>query len=286
MAVECIWPLGATLGEGPLWDARTNALWFVDIKQGRVHRHDPASGKQETFEVGGSPGFILPADDGGFVIGNGHVLQHFDGERVTGELGRVAMAANNRFNDAAVDPSGRLWFGSMDNGETELSGAVHVYDKGAIHVAGGACCITNGPAISGDGRWLHHVDTLGGIIWRFDISADPMLRDGEVFARIDPKDGFPDGVTIDSEDHVWLGLWGGWSARRYAPDGTLVQTVEFPVANITKVAFGGPDLKTAFATTARIGIDEAGLEKQPLAGGLFSFAVDVPGAPVTDVKLG
>jgi sugar lactone lactonase YvrE len=174
----------------------------------------------------------------------------------------------------------------MDNGETALSGAVHVYDKGAIHVAGGECCITNGPAISSDGRWLYHVDTLGGIIWKFDISADPLLRDGEVFARIDPKDGFPDGVTIDGEDHVWLGLWAGWSARRYAPDGTVVQVVEFPVANITKVAFGGPDLKTGYATTARIGIDEAGLEKQPLAGGLFSFKVDAPGAPVTEVKLG
>ncbi len=284
--MECIWPLGATLGEGPMWDARNGVLWFVDIKQGRIHRHDPASGARETIEVGGMPCFVLPADDGGYVLGNGHALHRFDGRAVTGEIGRVAMPADNRFNDATVDRHHRIWFGSMDNKETDASGAVHVYDRGAIHVAGGECCITNGPAISSDNRWLYHVDTLGGTIWRFDISASPTLREGKVFARIDPADGYPDGVTIDAEDHVWLGLWGGWSARRYAPDGTLVRTVALPVANVTKLAFGGPDLKTAYATTARKGLDEAALEKQPLAGGLFAFPVDVPGARVPEVKLG
>ena len=280
--------VGALLGEGPVWNPRESALWFVDIKGRRIHRYDPAADSLESWDAPAQPGWVLPAEDGGLVAGLQGGIHPFD--PATGAFTAIAAVEadrpGNRLNDACTDGRGRIWFGSMDNAEVDLSGAVHVYDKGAIHVAGGECSITNGPAISGDGRWLHHVDTLGGLIWRFDISADPMLRDGEVFARIDPKDGFPDGVTIDSEDHVWLGLWNGWSARRYAPDGTLVQVVEFPVANITKLAFGGPDLKTAYATTARIGIDEAGLEKQPLAGGLFSFPVDVPGAPVRQVKLG
>lgn len=284
--MDCIWPLGATLGEGPLWDATRGALWFVDIKQGRVHCYTPATGAQEAFEVGGSPCFILPADSGGFVLGNGHALQHFDGKRVTGEIGRVEMPAGNRLNDAGVDPSGRLWFGSMDNAETDASGAVHLFAGGRIGVAGGECTITNGPAISTDGRWLYHVDTVAGRIWRFDIAGADRLRDGTLFATIDPADGHPDGATIDAEDHVWVGIWGGWAARRYAPDGTLVATVRFPCANVTKIAFGGPDLRTAFATTARIGIDDAALKSQPLAGGIFAFPVDVPGVAVTPVRLG
>ncbi|WBO23304.1 SMP-30/gluconolactonase/LRE family protein [Sphingomonas abietis] len=283
--MQCIWPLAATLGEGPMWDARRGVLWFVDIKQGRVHRLDPATGDRGTIEVGGMPCFVLPADDGGYVLGNGHDLFRFDGEKVTGRIGGVAMPAANRFNDATVDPKGRIWFGSMDNDENAESGALHVHDAGAIHVAGGECCITNGPAVSGDGRWLYHVDTIGGVIWRFDIAEAPLLRDGTVFARIDPKDGNPDGIIIDAEDHVWAGLWGGWSVRRYAPDGALVQTVEFPVANVTKLAFGGPDLKTVYATTARQGLDDAQLAAQPLAGGLFSFRVDVPGVVLPEARL-
>jgi D-xylonolactonase len=283
--MECIWDVAAALGEGPLWDAASGTLWFVDIKRGHVHRLHAESGVRESFDVGGSPSFIVPANDGGYVIGNRHALQRFDGARIQAELARVEMPAGNRLNDATVDRRGRLWFGSMDDGERDASGRVHVYDGGRIVGAGGECVITNGPAVTEDARMLYHVDTLGGLIWRFDIGAGVMLGDGIVFARIDPADGTPDGVTLDAEGHLWVGLWGGWAARRYAPDGALVATVEFPCANVTKIAFGGPDLRTAFATTARIGLDEAGLRDQPLAGGLFAFPVDVPGLPLPAVRI-
>lgn len=283
--MECVWALSTALGEGPLWDSRSGTLWFVDIKQGRIHALDPAGDQRVTLEVGGAPSFIVPVTDGGFIVGNGHKLLRFDGLRIVSDLATIDMASGNRFNDATVDPAGRLWFGSMDNGERDPSGAVYVFDAGAIRQAGGECVITNGPAVTGDGRYLYHVDTLGGLIWRFDISAGTALTEGTVFARIDPADGAPDGVTIDAEDHLWVGLWGGWAARRYAPDGSLAATVRFPCANITKIAFGGPDLRTAYATTARIGLDEAALEEQPLAGGLFAFPVDVPGRVLPAVRL-
>ena len=283
--MKCIWPLGATLGEGPLWDEPAQALWFVDIKQGRIHRCNADGTDQRTFDVGGMPSFLLPRTGGGFIVGNVDALQQFDGERVTGEIDRVAMLPNNRFNDAATDVKGRLWFGSMDIEEAHVTGAVHVHADGEIAVAGGRSIITNGPAVSGDGRWLYHVDTTERTIWRFDVADTNRLDGGEVFVRIEDGAGNPDGVTIDAEDHLWVGLWGGWAARRYAPDGRLVQEVRLPVANVTKLAFGGPDLKTAFATTARAGLDAAASAGQPLAGGIFAFPVDVPGVAVTPARL-
>ena len=283
--MECVWPLAASLGEGPLWDPVTGTLLFADIKSGRLHRFDPACGEGTTFELGDAPCFVFRADEGGYVVGNGHLLQRFDGTQVTGEVARIDMRAGNRLNDATVDGQGRLWFGSMDDAAREASGVVYLYDRGAIRPVGGECVITNGPGISGDGRYLYSVDTLGGTITRFDISTDPTLKDGTLFARIDPADGTPDGVTIDAEDHVWVGLWGGWALRRYAPDGTLVQTVEFPCENVTKVAFGGPDLRTAYVTTAKIDLSEEAQAAQPLAGGLFSFRVDVPGRVIPEMRL-
>src|SRR3546814_13432004 len=74
-----------------------------------------------------------------------------------------------------------------------------------------------------------------------------------------------------------IGLFGGWGARCYAPDGTLLHHIEFPVSNVTKIALGGPDLKTAYATTAAKGLSEDELARQPLAGGLFAFTVEIPG---------
>lgn len=283
--MDCIWPLGATLGEGPLWDGDAGVLWLVDIKAGRLHRCDPSGGGRHTVTVGGNPCFIVPAADGGFVVGNGHALQRFDGERITGEIARVAMPAHNRFNDATVDSRGRLWFGSMDNNEDTRSGAVYVLAGGAIAVAGGESVITNGPAVSADGRWLYHVDTAERTIWRFDVADTDRLLDGERFVTIEEGAGNPDGCTIDAEDHLWVALWGGWAARRYAPDGRLVAEVRLPCANVTKLAFGGPDLRTAFATTARAGLSAEALADQPLAGGVFAFPVEVPGAPANRARI-
>lgn len=284
-SVDCVWDVKALLGEGPAWDARAHCLWFVDIKAGALHRYDPTSRACATDQVGGNPSFVLPAAPAGLVIGNRDRLLHRVDDGDVTELARVEMPADNRFNDATVDGGGRIWFGSMDDGETLPTGRVYRFDRGLIAEAGGAAVITNGPAISGDGRWLYHVDSAARTIWRFDIADRAELRDGVVFAQLNPDEGNPDGVSLDTEDHLWVGLWGGWAARRYAPDGRVVDEIAFPCANVTKVAFGGTDLRTAYATTARIGLDPAAAVDQPLAGGLFAFPVDVPGRALPLVSL-
>jgi sugar lactone lactonase YvrE len=139
--------------------------------------------------------------------------------------------------------------------------------------------ITNGPAFSPDGGTLYHTDTLERRIYAFDLREDGSLANKRVFVTIEQGAGFPDGPVVDSEGCLWTGLFGGWSARRYAPDGRLLENVAFPVANITKLAFGGPNLTTVYATTARKGLDAAALAGQPEAGGLFCFEAKVPGQP-------
>ena len=97
--------------------------------------------------------------------------------------------------------------------------------------------------------------------------------------QLEETDGHPDGIVLDSEDCLWVALWDGWGVRRYAPDGTLLLQVDLPCSRVTKIAFGGPDLRTAFVTTARIGLDDIQLAQQPLAGGLFAFEAQVAGTP-------
>jgi D-xylonolactonase len=278
-----VWPVETVLGEGPAWIA--GVLWFVDIKGGALHRFDPTSGARASFAVGGAPSFVVPTADGGLLVGNRGELQPFAGETLGASIATIPMPAHNRTNDATVDPSGRLWFGTMDDGETRATGAVYLFDGITLRAVGGECTITNGPAISPDGRHLYHVDTLAGTIVRFDIGADEQLSDGTLFATIAPEDGNPDGVTVDSEGSVWVGLWGGWEARRYATDGTLQARVALPCANVTKVAFGGADLRTGYVTTARKGLSAEDLAKQPLAGGLFAFDAPAPGQPLPAVRL-
>jgi len=275
-----VWPLAAELGEGPVWVQRDRALWFVDIKKQQVHRYDPASGARRSWDAPEQVGFILPAERGGFVAGLQSGLYHFNESAGTFDLITKVDEdiPTNRLNDGVVDPKGRVWFGTMDNGERHKSGAFYCFSGGQLtRTTIDDIAITNGPAVSPDGRILYVVDTLKGTIDAVDIHDNGTLAERRPYVRIDPAEGHPDGPTIDSEGCVWISLYAGWEARRYSPAGELLERVRFPVANITKIAFGGDDLRTAYATTARQMLSADDIAKQPEIGDLFEFTVDVPG---------
>ena len=281
-------PVGAMLGEGPVWIEREQALYFVDIKGPRVFRFDPATERLRSWQAPRQVGWVLPANDGSLVAGLQDGIHRFDPATGTFDL-LVEVESDrpsNRLNDACTDPAGRIWFGSMDDGERERSGSYYVYHRGTLtKTTLPPVSITNGPAISPDGRILYHVDTLGGGIYASDVAEDGATGGTRLLAQIEASDGHPDGVTVDSEGCVWAGLFGGACARRYAPDGKLVQTISFPVSNITKLAFGGADLRTVYATTARLHLKPEQLEREAEAGNLFAFRADIPGVPVTPAAL-
>jgi xylono-1,5-lactonase len=272
----------AELGEGPVWVERDAALWFVDIKRQKIYRSDPETGEQHDWDAPEPVGFVLPAQRGGFVAGLRSGLYHFD--PASGAFSLIVKVdpdlPDNRLNDGVVDPKGRIWFGTMDNKERAKSGAFYCFDGGELkrtYLIGIA--ITNGPAVSPAGDRLYWVDTLAGTISRCDIGADGELGPSQEIVRIPGAEGHPDGPTIDAEGCVWISLYSGWEVRRYSPDGELLERVRFPVSNITKIAFGGPDMRSAFATTARHLLRPDALEQQPLAGGLFRFGAGVSGVP-------
>jgi xylono-1,5-lactonase len=275
--VRLVWDVGAQLGEGPIWVAEEAALRFVDIKSGALHRYDPATDTCETALVGGAPSFIVPRQGGGFLIGTQHHIAALVNNSLAPPVVTLDHPAHNRTNDATVDCHGRLWFGTMDDHETQPTGQFYCLDGGTLHALGGHAIVTNGPAVSADGQWLYQVDSASKTIWRSEIIAGPRLVNRAAFVQLGSGDGHPDGVVLDSEDCLWVALWDGWGVRRYAPDGTLLEHIDLPCARVTKIAFGGEDLRTAYVTTARTGLSQAELVRQPLAGGLFAFEVAVPG---------
>jgi sugar lactone lactonase YvrE len=283
---KSVWNVAAELGEGPVWV--DGALWFTDIKRCRIHRYDPVSGGRRSWDSPEQVGFVLPAEGGGFIAGLMSGLHRFD--EATGAFDLIAEIEperpGNRLNDAVTDPAGRLWFGTMDNGEAEKSGAFYRFERGVVRPTGlNGIAITNGPALSPDGRILYFVDTRAGTIGVAEVAEDGTLGPPRPFVRIDPAEGFPDGPAVDSEGCLWISLFAGWEARRYSPAGELVGRVRFPVANITKIAFGGDDLRTAYATTARLHLKPEELTSQPQAGDLFEFRVEVPGIACPPVAL-
>ncbi|WP_206950608.1 SMP-30/gluconolactonase/LRE family protein [Trinickia acidisoli] len=285
---ECIWPLGAELGEGPVWSKSEKAVYFVDIKRKHVHRYAAETRETMTWPAPSEPGFIVPASDGTFVCGLRKGLYRFDAR--TGTFDKLKDVerdqVGNRLNDGFSDPQGYLWFGSMDDEETAPTGALYrVGDDGEIERRDEDYVITNGPAMSPDRRTLYHTDTVGQTIYAFDVDAHGTLSNKRVFIKVQGT-AHPDGMAVDAEGCLWVGLFGGGCIERYSRDGKQIDTVAFPCSNITKLVFGGDDLRTAYVTTAMKGLSAAQREREMLAGGLFTFRSPVPGLPQNVVTRG
>ena len=278
---EPVWPLAATLGEGPVWSAREGALWFVDIKAPTIHRYHPDTGAQHTWAAPAQVGWVLPAMAGGMIAGLQTGVHRFDAAdgTFTPIAAPEAHLPGNRLNDATVAADGAIWFGSMDDAEAADTGRIYRIDASGWRDTGvPPVAITNGPAFSPDGATLYHHDTSGRAIWASTV-ADGHVTATRLFATIEDGAGYPDGPCVDAEGCLWVGLFAGWGARRYDPAGRVVATVPLPVANVTKLAFGGTDLRTAYVTTATKGLTPAERAEQPLAGALFAFDAGVAGLP-------
>jgi sugar lactone lactonase YvrE len=281
---ECIWPVAARLGEGPTWCAADATLWFVDIRSRRIHSCSERNGEQRSFTAPEMTAFVFPAGGGKFLCGLQSGLHRFDPAIGTFEpvLRVDAEHGDNRLNDGYVDAAGRLWFGTMDHNGRESTGSLYRYDGQRLERMDSGYVITNGPAMSPDGRVLYHVDTLKQCVFAFDVDAAGGLSGKRVFLTLTEPGVYPDGPTVDRAGNVWLALYGGWGVRCYSPQGRLLETIDIPVRQCTKAAFGGPDLKTLYITTAAFGLSASELEEQPLAGGLFRVRVDATGLDAHD----
>jgi sugar lactone lactonase YvrE len=289
MQAQLACSVNAELGEGPVWVAHEQALWFVDIKGRRLHRWLPRSGTLSAWSTPGPPGFAVPRACGGLLVGVRRALYGFEPGSGTFQAMREVEPhrPENRLNDGCVSPEGEVWFGSMHDPEVEPTGSVYRLDaSGACVAMDEGYVVTNGPAFSPDGRTFYHTDSVGRTIYAFDRPEPHVLLRKRVLVRIEDPAGYPDGTAVDVEGCLWVALWGGGCVRRYAPDGRLLASVELPCSRVTKIAFAGDDLRTAYVTTARHGLTAAERLAQPHAGSLFSFTAPVAGLAQATVVTG
>ena len=284
----CVAPTGDVCGEGVVWHAAHNALYWCDINRFLVHRLSLADSSVRSwmFEEPVTALCLTDRDDVMAVVLGSSVILWEPGR----DLRHDALFCLNgwpsvRLNDARPDPRGSLWAGSMRNNVRPdgSSGGVGGQDGILVRIDpnGRATCfrekigISNTLAWSPDQRHFYFGDTLANVIWVYDYDAStgaisnerPFL---EGFGR-----GYPDGSAVDSEGYLWNCRFYGNCIVRVAPDGKIDRLVEMPVKNITTCTFGGADLRTLFVTTASAEAPRG----DRLAGSLFAIRTDVKGQP-------
>jgi sugar lactone lactonase YvrE len=269
----------AVLGEGPIWVAAEQALYWVDIKGRLVFRLNE-DGSLDTWPAPFRIGSLAPREAGGFIAGTEHGIAHVDlvAERFELLFDPEEERETNRFNDGKVDRSGRFFAGTMDDEENEATGAFYRIDKSlqCARIEDGFR-VTNGPAFSPDGRIMYANDSARQLTFAYTAGADGIPGGRREFVRWGEADGYPDGMTVDAEGCLWVAFWDGWCVRRVSPEGERLGEWRVPVSRPTSVAFGGPDLDRLYVTSASIGLDAEALQLQPNAGGLFMLDVGVSG---------
>jgi sugar lactone lactonase YvrE len=279
--VEVAFDLRAELGEGATWDDVSQRLISVDIMRGRVHVSDPATGQSDTLPVGQPVGAAAPCRSGDLILAMRDGFARLD--RNTGAMTLIAHVerdrSDQRMNDGACDASGRFWAGTMALHERPGCGALYRLDPdGTVHTMLTGVGISNGIDWSLDGATMYYIDSLAQRIDRFEFDAEAgTIANRQPLVAIDPADGCPDGLTVDAEGGIWVALWGGSAVRRYAPDGTLDRVLPVPVTHPTTCAFGGPDLRDLYITSAVIALSEEARRAQPLGGAILRARPGVVG---------
>lgn len=281
--VQVAWEIPAQLGEGPVWVEAENAVYWVDIFSNKAHRYGLAGGEKTTWTFDFAVTSLNPRRDGGFIgtIQDGFATINFDVLSASPIQLPEADQPGNRFNDGKVDNSGRYWAGTMDIEQVGESGSLYRLDPDlSVQQVDTDYIICNGPAFNIENTIIYHTDSIKRVIYALDIAADGSLSNKRVFTQFTQEDeGVPDGMTVDSEDCLWVAHFGGARLTRYSPAAEILEVVPLPALNITSCTFGGAELDTLYITSASTAMSDEQLAQYPLAGSLFSFQPGVKGLP-------
>jgi sugar lactone lactonase YvrE len=276
---------------------------FASDRRGGIAHLDPSGvvsliGKSEI-----TPNGFAMLRDGSFIVSNlAGVGGVWKIER-DGEVRPYILEIDGRHlpgvNFVGLDADERLWIcvSTMNPEAGEYSkesrdGFIALHDQSGTRIVAEGMCWTNECRVTADGRHLLVNETFLRRITRFRIGSDGALTDRDVLAEFG-QGVFPDGLQLDIDGGAWIVSVGSNRVIRVAPDGEQTVVIDDcdperiaelerlharneltrPVlsaargsvlANVTSIAFGGPDLKTAYLGS--------------LGGAsLASFRVEVPG---------
>ena len=272
----------ADLGEGAIWNYKTQELYWVDIIGKQLNIYNPLTKKNRSFNTPSAISTVVPFTSEVAIVALVDGIYKINLQ--SGEL-RVlsdveAEMTWNRFNDGKCDPNGNLWVGSMHYDQNKpLASVYRIEENGKTTKMIDSVTISNGIVWTKDSKTMYYIDTPTANIMAYDYDIEnSTISNGRVVVKVSEEDGFPDGMAIDENDMLWVGMWNGNAIANYNPKtGKIISKVKVPAHNITSCAFGGENLDILYITTSSLDMTDDEKKKYPLAGSIFKVKPGVKG---------
>jgi gluconolactonase len=294
---------GLRFPEGPV-AMPDGSIVLVEIERQTLSRVMPDGRVHVVARLGGGPngaamgpgGKIYVTNNGGFewVERPGKLFPSLQAAAYTGGCIQIVDPDSGKFetlydacggrrlrgpNDLVFDRDGGFWF--TDLGKTREREA----DRGAVYYARADGSMIreavfpldrpNGIGLSPDERTLYVVETPTARCWAFRLSAPGQIESangpfrgekGRVVVGLGGYQMF-DSLAVDSGGHICVATLITGAVSDIWPDGSRVEQYKLDDLMVTNVCFGGPGLRTAFATLS-------------MGGTLVSFTWPRPGLPL------
>ncbi len=272
------------LGEGAFWNHKTQELYWVDILEKKLYIYNPSTRLNTSFEMPSRIGTVVPQTDSTAVVAleDGIYIQNTKNGSLIRLSNVEANVPENRFNDGKCDPNGNLWVGSMHLAEKEpLAKLYKIAPNGTATAMLDNITISNGIVWTKDAKTMYYIDTPTANIRAFDFDVETSTISNErVAVEVPTALGYPDGMAIDENDNLWVGMWNGNAVVCFDPkSGKMINRIEVPAHNVTSCAFGGPNLDILYVTSATVDMTEEEKAQFPLAGSVFKVIPGVKGVP-------
>ncbi|MDD2381799.1 MAG: SMP-30/gluconolactonase/LRE family protein [Mariniphaga sp.] len=287
--VKLVLDTQSDLGEGAVWDHQKGELIWVNITKKILNIYNPKLNHNKEMLTGQMIGTVVPAESGKMIVALENGLYQLDPQ--TGSKLFIAdpeeNITGNRFNDGKCDPVGRFWAGTMSmTGEKEAGALYRLDPNGKVTQMISKVTTSNGIVWSQNQNKMYYIDTPTRKVMAWDYEPETgNISNPKPAVEIPDEMGYPDGMTMDAEGHLWIALWNGSAVGCWNPEnGELIRKIDIPAKNVTSCAFGDDDLGTLYITTARTGTNEEELKKFPHAGGLFKTRPGVTGVKTNYFK--